>query len=153
MAPHTLRPNRFRALLSTALLASLAFAARPAHAETSVAAGYFAPTPNQEKSLGVMATTGLNLPVVPISPQMTLAVPFSGGRYALTGEARLGSQSAYLGAGAGFGRLNSASNTGGLYAVFIGERIAPLTTIEARYYGSGSQGSGSSGFIGVRVAL
>jgi hypothetical protein len=147
MAPHS------RALLSAALLASLALAARPAYAETSVAAGYFVPTPNQQKSLGVMATTGLSLPAVPIAPQVTLAVPFSGGRYALTGEARLGTPSTYVGAGAGFGRLNSASNTGGLYAVFIGERIAPLTTVEARFYGSDSQGSGSSGFIGVRIAI
>ena len=118
-----------RSLLSATLLASLAFAALPAYADTSVAAGYFAPTPDHDKSFGMMATTGLSLPVVPIAPQVTLAVPFSGGRYAVTGEARVGHPSAYVGAGAGFGRLNSSGNTGGLYDVFVGKRIAPLTTI------------------------
>lgn len=142
-----------RILSCAGVVAACALFAAPAMAETSVAAGYFAPTPDHNKALGILATTGLTLPIAPIAPQITLAVPFSGGRYAVTGEARIGHPGAYVGAGAGFGRLNSGGNTGGIYDVFVGKRIAPLTTIEARYYGLGTRNTGSSGFIGVRVAI
>ena len=139
-------------VLGTLLVAGAAFSP-PVLADTSVAAGYFAPTPDSNKSLGLMGTTGLTLPIVPIAPQVTVALPFSGGRYAVTGEARVGHQSAYVGAGAGFGRMNSSGSTGGIYDVFAGKQIAPLTTIEARFYGLGSARAGSSGFIGVRFSI
>ena len=126
--------------------------AMPASADSSIGAGYFAPGPDQ-KGLGVIATTGLTLPIVPIAPQVALAVPFSGGRYALTGEARVALKDTYLGVGAGIARLQSAGSTGAILDAFIGHKVAPLTSLEARFYGAGDARAGSTGYIGVRFAL
>jgi len=142
--------QRLRIFIASACLA--AGLVSPAAADTSVGAGFFAPAQGGA-SVGVVATAGLSLPVVPIAPQVSLALPFRGGRYAVTGEARIGRPSAYIGAGVGVARLDTNGSTGTIYDVFVGKRIAPLTTVEARFYGFGSDRAGTSGYLGLRFAI
>lgn len=142
----------FRHLLAGGVLLSSIAMSQPALADHSVGAGFFGPTPDRS-SLGIIATTGLSLPIVPIAPQLAIAIPLSGNRYAVTGEARIQLRSTTLGVGAGIARLNSKGSAGTIYDVFIGRQIAPLTTIEARYYGLGSDRAGSTGYLGVRFNL
>jgi hypothetical protein len=124
----------------------------PALADHSVSVGYFAPTPGQ-KNVGLIATTGLTLPVVPIAPQLAIAVPFSGGRYAVTGEGRISLHGTTLGAGVGIARLSTHGSTGTIWDGFIAHPIAPDVSVEARYYGFGSNNNGSTGYIGLKLGL
>jgi hypothetical protein len=121
-------------------------------ADHSIGAGYFAPTPDQ-KSFGLIASTGLTLPIVPIAPQLTVALPFSGGRYAVTGEARVRYYGTTMGLGAGVARLATHGSSGTIYDAFISRPIAPLTSIEARFYGFGSDRAGTTGYIGLRFGI
>lgn len=141
-----------RIVATSAGLAAAFCGPLPALADHSIGAGYFAPTPDQ-KSFGLLASAGLTLPIVPIAPQVTVALPFGGGRYAVTGEARVALGGTTIGAGAGVGRFNTHGASGTIYDAFVSHRIAPMTAIEARFYGFGSDRAGSSGYIGLRFGI
>ncbi len=144
--------SSFRFILGAAVAVALNLAALPAVADTSVGVGYFAPSPDT-KALGFIASEGLSLPLVPITPQVTVAIPSSGGRYVATAEAKFAHAGGYIGAGAGVGLLKKNGTSGEINTVFVGKRVAPFTSIEARYYGLGTKTAGSSGFIGLRFSI
>jgi hypothetical protein len=85
---------------------ALSLAAIPARAETAIAAGPFL---TSHTSVGGILSFAVSLPAVPIGPQLSIAAPFSGGRYAVTAEARLHGGGGYGGVGIGVGTMK---NTG-----------------------------------------
>ncbi len=95
---------------------------------------------------------------MPLEVQGSLLVPLSGkGGYAATAEVRGftggGYGGAYIGAGAGVGTLSIDGSTGTVITLFAGKSIAPLTSIEFRFYKQ-TQSSGSTvGFAGVRFSF
>ena len=84
---------------------------------------------------GAALSLGLfKLPVVPLSADLTVAVPFNGG-YATTVDARFAFAGTAIGAGVGFGTVGAAQPaTGALYDALIAQGIAPHTALQARVY-------------------
>jgi hypothetical protein len=142
----------FRALV--ALLIGLSLGSAPALADTSVGAGLFFPSDGGATG-GLLGSLALSsIPLTPIRAQLSAAVPFSGGRYAVTAEGVFHAAGFFAGAGAGVGRFQQTNGTtGGLYDIVGGMRLAPAVTLDARYYGSGSGNVGSSTYAGVFFKL
>ncbi len=110
-------------------------------------------------SLGAAAilSSGASIPAVPVEIQASLLVPLAkNGGYALTGEVRGftggGFGGAYVGGGLGVGRLGSTS-TGPVLALFAGKSIAPLTSVEIRFYKQTQDGGATAGFLGIRFSI
>jgi len=143
---------KFRVL--AALVIALGCASAPALADTSIGAGLFFPSDGGATG-GLLGSLPLiSLPLAPVSVQLSGAVPFSGGRYAVNAEAVVHAAGFFVGAGPGVGRFRDANgSTGALYDILAGIRIAPMITLDARYYGSGSSNVGSATYAGLFFKL
>jgi hypothetical protein len=140
--------------LGVAFAAALALAAAPAYAETSIGAGVFYTHDGSTES-GILGSYNLfGLPELPIKIQLSAAVPFgSGGRFAATVEGEYQMRKIYVGAGVGGGKFAAGGNGGALYDLLGGIRLAPFTSFQARYYGSGSTNTGSATYLGLAFGL
>jgi hypothetical protein len=137
-----------KVIAATALAASVALAAVPAAAETSIAGGLFTSGPTGG---AVFSLTGPTF--APLATQLSLALPFSsGGRYVLTGEI-LPPGPIRLGFGGGFGKLDDHGKTGIVLDALLAEKIAPHTSAVIRYYQGVSDGIGSTAFLGLQFSL
>ena len=131
------------------LVTALALAPRPARADISLEGGA-AVTGSSASAEGALSLGLLNLPLVPLAGELTVAVPFNGG-YATTLDARLSFAGTAVGAGAGFGTLGATNRTGAIYDALLAHGIAPHTALEARLYFGPSRPS--TLFAGVRFSL
>ena len=107
--------------------AALALAPAPARADISLEGGA-AVSGGKAGAAGALSLGLLNLPLVPLAGELTVAVPFNGG-YATTFDARLSFAGTAIGAGAGFGTLGATNRTGAIYDALLaphGARSAPL---------------------------
>jgi hypothetical protein len=129
--------------------AALAFSPRPAWADISLEGGA-AVTGGTASGAAALSLGLLNLPLVPLAAELTVAVPFNGG-YATTLDARLSFAGTAVGAGAGFGTLGAVNRTGVIYDALLAHGIAPHTALEARLYFGPSRPS--TLFAGVRFSL
>jgi hypothetical protein len=129
--------------------AALAFSPRPARADISLEGGA-AVTGGTASGAAALSLGLLNLPLVPLAAELTVAVPFNGG-YATTLDARLSFAGTAVGAGAGFGTLGAVNRTGVIYDALLAHGIAPHTALEARLYFGPSRPS--TLFAGVRFSL
>lgn len=144
-----------RSFAALVLLAALADG--PAAAGVSVAGGGL--VAGSPSSLGAAAilSSGASIPAVPVEIQASLLVPLAkNGGYALTGEVRGftggGFGGAYVGGGAGVGRIGSATS-GPVLTLFAGKSIAPFTSIEIRVYQQTQEGGATAGFLGLRFSI
>jgi hypothetical protein len=140
---------RRTAACALVLAATLALMPRPASADVSIEGGA-AVTGSKASAAGAFSLGLLNLPLVPLAGELTVAVPFNGG-YATTLDARLSFAGTAIGAGAGFGTLGATNRTGAIYDALIAHGIAPHTALEARLYFGPSRPS--TLFAGVRFSL
>jgi hypothetical protein len=141
---------RTRAIAGALVLgAALALAAAPARADVSLEGGA-AVTGDSASAAAALSLGLLNLPLVPLAGELTVAAPFNGG-YATTFDARLTFAGTAVGAGAGFGTLGATNRTGAIYDALLAHGIAPHTALEARLYFGPSRPS--TLFAGVRFSL
>lgn len=139
---------RISALLTLALVLA---GVQAAQADVSVDGGFFAT--RHSTTGGALVSAGLfTAPVVPVSLQVTGAVPFNGAGYAATADVRLSApDSTQIGAGVGVGNLGLPSSTRVIYDAILGHGIAPHVSVEGRlYFGPAHP---SSFFGGVRLSL
>jgi hypothetical protein len=129
--------------------AALALAPAPARADVSLEGGATV-SGGKASAAGALSLGLLNLPLVPLAGELTVAVPFNGG-YATTFDARLSFAGTAIGAGAGFGTLGATNRTGAIYDALLAHGIAPHTALEARLYFGPSRPS--TLFAGVRFSL
>jgi hypothetical protein len=104
---------------------------------------------------GVVSLPLHHLNVVPgTRPQVSLEAPLDNnrGRYALTGELETRGNT-FVGLGAGVGRLGVGGNTGMVYNVIAGTKVARNTALVGRFYLGSKSGMGTTGVLGVRFAL
>jgi hypothetical protein len=143
---------KFRAL--TALILLLGFGSAPALANTAVGAGVFFPSDGGTTG-GLLGSFPLiSVPLAPVSAQLSGAVPFSGGRFAVTAEGVLHEAGFFVGVGTGVGRFRQTNGTtGAVYDILAGIHLAPLLTLHARYYGSGSGNVGSATYMGLFLSI
>lgn len=127
----------------------------PALADTSVGGGAFW-SHDGRTDIGLLASHNLmmRLPGIPVKVQVSAAVPFgAGSRYAVTGEGTYRFRKFFAGAGGGFGKMDVSGAAGLMYDYFGGYRIAPLTWVQGRYYGSLIGSPGSATYLGVAFGL
>jgi hypothetical protein len=129
--------------------AALALTPAPARADVSLEGGA-AVSGGKASGAAALSLGLLNLPLVPLAGELTVAVPFNGG-YATTFDARLSFAGTAVGAGAGFGTLGATDRTGAIYDALLAHGIAPHTALEARLYFGPSRPS--TLFAGVRFSL
>ncbi|MDQ6825921.1 MAG: hypothetical protein M3Z14_01810 [Candidatus Eremiobacteraeota bacterium] len=130
----------------------------PAAASTSIVGGAFAPSSNIGKvnSVGAVVTTAV--PGVPfvsaqVQPQISLAAPIApGSRYALTGEVETKGDTS-IGIGAGIGRLRNNGKVGFVYDFIGAAKVAPHTSVVARYYAGETSAIGTTGFLGLKFSI
>jgi hypothetical protein len=138
----------------SALLVALALGAAPALADTSIGAGVFFPSDGGTTGGLLGSIPVFSVPLAPVSVQLSGAVPFSGGRFGVTAEGVIHEAGVFLGAGPGVGRFRQTNGTTGtIYDVLAGVRLAPMITLHARYYGSGSSSVGSATYVGLFFKL
>jgi hypothetical protein len=135
--------------LALVLAVALVLVPRPAPAATSIEGGAVV-TGSKAAAQGALSLGLLNLPLVPLAGELTVAVPFNGG-YATTLDARLSFAGTAIGAGAGFGTLGATNRTGAIYDALLAHGIAPHTALEARLYFGPSRPS--TLFAGIRFSL
>lgn len=140
------------------MIAAAGLLAAPALADTSVAGGAFAPSgnihaTNSGGAILTQTTQGIPFASKQLTPQVSAAVPIAGGsRYALTGELQSHGDLG-LGIGAGVGRLKDGGKVGLLYDFIASAKVARRTNLEARFYTGENGQVGTTGFLGLRVAL
>jgi len=140
------------------MIAAAGLLAAPALADTSVAGGAFAPSGNIHATnaggaILTQTTQGIPFASKQLTPQVSAAVPIAGGsRYALTGELQSHGDLG-LGVGAGVGRLKDGGKIGLVYDFIASAKVAPRTNLEARFYTGDNGQVGTTGFLGLRVAL
>lgn len=143
---------KFRVL--AALLIAFGLGAAPALADTSLGAGLFFPSDGGATGGLLGSIPIIAVPLAPVSVQLSGAVPFSGGRYAVTAEGVLHAAGLFVGAGPGVGRFRRTNGaTGAVYDILAGIRLAPMITLDARYYGSGNGNVGSATYAGLFFKL
>jgi len=136
-------------LTALALCAALFWRAAPARADVAVEGA--AVVGNGSASGGAALSLGLfRVPVIPLSADLTVAVPFNGG-YATTADARFGLAGTAVGVGAGFGTVGDRSRSRVLYDALIAQSIAPHTALQARVYFGPNRSA--TAFLGIRLAL
>jgi hypothetical protein len=147
------KPMHLRTLTAV-LCILLGFGSAPALANTSVGAGIFFPSDGGATG-GLLGSIPLmSVPVAPVNVQLSGALPFSGGRFAVTAEGVLHEAGFFVGGGAGVGRFRQTDGTtGAVYDILGGIRLAPLLTLHARYYGSGGGNVGSATYMGLFFSL
>ena len=138
----------------------LAFAAvpSPAPASVSIAGGGYTQSAPSNNGAALIFSTGASIPQVPLEVQASLLTPLvTGGGYAATAEIRGftggGYGGAYIGGGAGAGNLSGDRSSGTVFTAFAGKSIAPLTSIELRFYKQTGNLGATAGFIGVRFSF
>jgi hypothetical protein len=129
--------------------AILALLPSPARADVSLEAGATV-TGSSASAAGLVSLGLLNLPLVPLAGELTVAVPANGG-YATTLDARFSFAGTAAGAGVGFGTLGATNRTGAIYDAFLAHGIAPHTALEARLYFGPARPS--TLFAGIRFSL
>jgi hypothetical protein len=129
--------------------AALVLMPRPARADVSVEGGAMV-TGSTASGAGALSLGLLNLPLVPLAAELTVAAPTNGG-YVATLDARFSFAGTAVGAGAGFGTLGATNRTGTIYDGLIAHTIAPHTALEARLYFGPSRPS--TLFAGIRFSL
>lgn len=140
------------------LTAAFGLLAAPALADTSIAGGAFAGSHDvtSPNSAGAIITQSANVQpfaTTGIVPQVSAALPISGGsRYALTGELQSRGDLG-LGFGAGVGRLRSDGKVGMVYDFIAAAKVAPRTNLEARFYTGQKDQVGTAAFVGLRLTL
>lgn len=140
---------RRTAACALVLGAALALIPPPARADISLEGGATV-TGGSASGAAALSLGLLNLPLVPLAAELTVAVPFNGG-YATTLDARLSFAGTAVGAGVGFGTLGATNRTGAIYDALLAHGIAPHTALEARLYFGPSRPS--TLFAGVRFSL
>ncbi len=145
---------------SALTLAALAGAPAAASAQTiplDAAVGYMGTTGGQSAGAAVVTLHGVGVSVPGVRPQVSFAYPFSGGghRYAATTEVGLHVPLTGFtaGAGVGIGRLAEPFQTGALYDVFAGTRLASHADLVARYYSGLNHYVGQGVFVGVGLHI
>jgi hypothetical protein len=140
-----------RRTVACALILGTAIVLTPRAARADISLEGAAVVSGSKTSAGGALSLGLlNLPLVPLTGELTVAVPFNGG-YATTFDARLRFAATSVGAGVGFGNLGATSRTGVIYDALLAQGIAPHTALEARLYFGPSRPS--TLFAGVRFSL
>lgn len=140
---------RRTAACAVILGAVLALTPRAARADISLE-GAAVVTGSKTSAGGALSLGLLNFPLVPLTGELTVAVPFNGG-YATTFDARFHLAATSIGAGAGFGTLGATNQTGAIYDALLAQGVAPHTALEARLYFGPSRPS--TLFAGVRFSL
>ena len=140
----------FSTLLAAAVLA-LTGALPAAAATTSFAGGAYGGS--STTATGGVLTLSQGIPLSPIGPEASVAVPFDGtGRYALTGEVR-SKGPAFIGAGAGVGKLTPDGTTGTIYDAFAGVNVLPHIGVVGKVYSGFTNHVGTNTFVGLQVGL
>lgn len=147
-----------RRLLLLGTLIAVAALPLPAMAAVSIAAGGYTQSAPSATGGALIFSSGSAIPAVPLEFQGSLLTALTrGGGYAATAEIRGftggGYGGAYIGAGAGFGNLSSDRSSGTVLTAFAGKSIAPLTSIELRFYKQTGNLGATSGFVGVRFSF
>ena len=137
------------ALPRLVLGSALVLTPRPARAGISIEGGATV-TGSSASAAGALSLGLLNLPLVPLTGELTVLAPFKGG-YATTFDARFSFAGTDVGAGAGFGTLGATDRTGAIYDALLAHGIAPHTALEVRLYFGPSRPS--TFFAGVRFSL
>jgi hypothetical protein len=145
----------------TLMLLFLGFAAvgpQTAAASVSVAAGGYTQSAPSSTGAAVILSSGASIPQIPLEVQVSLLLPLGrAGGYAATAEIRGftggGYGGAYIGAGAGVGNLSSDRSSGTVFTAFAGKSIAPLTSVEIRFYKEMQSTGATAGFIGLRLSF
>lgn len=139
--------------LAAVALAIAAVAPQPAAAALAVEGGAF--FGSGKTNLGATASLDVfNPPVIPVSAQLTVAVPFGNQGYATTLDGRFHAAGFAVGAGIGFGSLGTfatTQRTSTIEDAFIAKDVAPHTALTARVYFGNNRPS--TVFGGVRFAL
>ena len=140
-----------RRTVACALILGTVVALTPRAARADISLEGAAVVNGSKTSAGAALSLGLlNLPLVPLAGELTVASPFNGG-YATTFDARLRFAATSVGAGVGFGTLGATNLTGVIYDALLAQGIAPHTALEARLYFGPSRPS--TLFAGVRFTL
>ncbi len=148
--------------LGTSTLA-LTLAAVPAAAgaqilpEIDLSGGYMATTDRSASLTGIATLHGTGISLPGIHPQLSFALPFTGGgRYAATAEgvAHL-PFGPFVGGGVGIGRLDQPLDpgTGLLYDLIVGTSVAPHVDLVGRYYSGLNHYTGQALFAGLALRL
>jgi len=140
---------RRTAACALVLGAALTLMPRPAQADVSLEGGAMVNGSNASFA-GALSLGLLNLPLVPLAAELTVAAPTIGG-YVTTLDGRLSFAGTAIGAGAGFGNLGATDTTGAIFDGLLAHTIAPHTALEARLYFGPSRPS--TLFAGVRFSL
>lgn len=141
--------RRIVAASAALIISALALAPQAARADVSVEAGG-AFNSNATSGQAALSLGLLGAPIVPVSGELTVAVPFNGG-YATTLDARLHLISTTIGAGVGFGTMGNTSRTDAIFDGILAQTIAPHTAVEARaYFGANRP---TTVFAGLRFSL
>ena len=151
----TLLKNLTRIVAATALVGAVIVGPTtlPALADASIGAGVVLPNQDGDSLGGIVSLPLSGIPAVPVSPQVTGLIT-TNGEYAVTAEARVHVSRAYLGAGYGISRLQRVNaQSGGTFSFFAGTPIAPLTTLELRYYAGTGNRNGSAAFLGLAIHI
>jgi hypothetical protein len=142
-------------LLLTALSNVPAVAFAQGIPQVDLSAGYMGTTDRRAAGTGILTLHGVGVHLPGLHPQASVAVPFSSdGRYAATAEDVLHVPGgSYIGAGLGVGRLNQPLQTGMLYDVIGGTRVAPHVDLVGRYYGGLNHYTGQGIYGGLSLRL
>ena len=140
-----------RRLIPAFALAGVCVLTAPAFAGPSIAGGVFT---GNSTDVGAILSDSLSAPALPAQFQLSLGAPLSnsGGRFAATAELVGHGSAGYIGGGVGVGQLKQDGRSGGVLVGILGTHVAPLTSLELRVYGGGSD-VGSSAFLGLRFSL
>lgn len=139
--------------------AALAFSPVVASAQVlpfDVSAGYMGTSDRGASLTGILTVHGVGVHLPVLSPQVSLAVPFTsgGGRYAATAEDVLHVPGGtYVGAGVGVGRLDQPLTTGLVYDVIGGVPVFPHIALVGRYYSGLNHYTGQGIFGGLSLRL
>ncbi|HEV3157527.1 MAG TPA: hypothetical protein VGZ00_09310 [Candidatus Baltobacteraceae bacterium] len=144
--------RRFTALAFA--LALYAAGTSIASADTSIGAGLLLPSDGSTDGALIGSLALDAIPGLPIRPQLTgLIASGTNTRYAVTGDVDFTVGHGILGAGAGLGKMNQLGNSGLIFDAHAATRILPLTMLEVRVYGLGSNNVGSGTYLGINIHL
>lgn len=138
-----------------AIAAIILASAAPAFAQGSIGGGVYTSGGNGTSSTGagVLLSSGVGVPLVPVSVGVTGFVPIAkGGGYAVTLDGTVAAGNNAFGVGYGFGQFGGA-HSGGTATLFFDHKLAPLTTLELRGYQTTTSGGGTAGLLALKFSL